>query len=330
MAIRNFLKLQHRMRSFIDSNVNHNNFQKRRFSKKIIEKKLLEIRSKNKFTQFEKENYLQRYNLTPSKLFIEKHPILLNDRSVSDIKNLLYLLDKRCGFNDKIFNKIYNKYPSVIELTPQQIIKCLNKFKILGFNNYESFLRLEPSILFNCDDDNLYLNRLNLYLEILEEIGIDRNKNGCKLLEKYCVHIIQREPKYVISTLKYYEQIGINIYNLILLHPQSMIYTKNHIKKVINFIHFEISDINGIDIKIIESCPSILGINLDKLKKVIIWLNACDLLQITQILQQAPHLLIAKDVSKLDETYKCLINNHAISRNKIKDNSMVVIVEKQY
>ena len=88
------------------------------------------------------------------------------------------------------------KYPSIIELHPDDIMQCLNEFKSNGFKHYEAFLRLEPSMLLSSDP---FMERLNLCRDILKKIGID---NGCDLLEKLCVHIIQREPQYVLRNIE--------------------------------------------------------------------------------------------------------------------------------
>eukprot|EP01084_Bolivina_argentea_P312587 541180_1 len=193
---RSFLKI-HKIKSYIFASPLCYVDQKH-YSQRIVQAKLTEIRSKMQQKEyddtflFEKENYLRRYNLTPTKLFIEKHPILSENRSLCDIKNLLYLLDKRCGFNEDTLLKVYKTHPLIIELHPNDIIKSLNKFKKLGFNNYTAFLRLEPSILLSSSPNNsdiIFLDRLKLYKEILNEIGIE---NSCELLEKHCVHVIQR------------------------------------------------------------------------------------------------------------------------------------------
>ena len=304
----------------------------RNYSQSIVHAKLSEIRSKIKQKEYdatfhiEKELILQRYNLNPSKAFLEKHPILLQKRSLSDIKNLLYLLNKRCGFDNESLLKIYQRHPSLIELHPNDIIQCLNTFKTLGFNHYECFLRLEPSILLQSITGNhSFLDRLKLYKEILNEIGVE---NECELLEKHCVHIIQRDPKYVLGTLKYYESFGLDLNALISKHPQCMIYTLSHIKKVIHFIHEYMSDAQGIDIKIIQICPQILGINLDKLKTVIAWLNAVDLFKLSHILEQCPDLLSCNDAERMDESYKCLINDYGVSKSMIRNNLWLLLLRK--
>ena len=305
----------------------------RYYSQSIVHAKLSEIRSKIKQKEYdatfqiEKELILQRYNLNPSKAFLENHPVLLQKRSLSDIKNLLYLLNKRCGFDNESLFKIYQKYPSMIELHPNDIIECLNTFKTLGFNHYyECFLKIEPSILLqSASANNSFLDRLKLYKEILSEIGIE---NECELLTKHCVHIIQRDPKYVLGTLKYYESMGLDLKALIDKHPQCIIYTLSHIKKVIYFIHEHMSDAQGIDLKIIQICPSILGINLDKLKRVIAWLNAVELFKLSEILEQCPELLNCNEAERLDESYKCLMNDYGVSKSVIRNNLWLLLLRK--
>ena len=115
---------------------------------------------------------------------------------------------------------------------------------------------------------------------------------------------------------------------LISKHPQCMIYTLSHIKKVIHFIHEYMSDAQGIDIKIIQICPQILGINLDKLKTVIAWLNAVDLFKLSHILEQCPDLLSCNDAERMDESYKCLINDYGVSKSMIRNNLWLLLLRK--
>ena len=108
-----------------------------------------------------------------------------------------------------------------------------------------------------------------------------------------------------------------------------MIYTLSHIQKVIRFIHQHIGDHQGLDTKIIQICPKILGVNLFKLKHTISWLQAVGLFRISEILEQCPELLVCVDAQRLDLSYKYLVNEIGISNGLIQDNMWIIMVRRE-
>ena len=124
------------------------------------------------------------------------------------------------------------------------------------------------------------------------------------------MHALQREPKDVFASLKCFEQIGVDLRSLLRAHPQSLVYSKAHIEKVRIFIAREVSDLRGVDVRVLQRCPQILAVNLAKAKATLRWLRSADLLSVSQILEQCPALLARVDAQRMAQTLQCLMGAH--------------------
>ena len=318
--------------------VNFWKFQTRIFSSKLVESKLFEIRERIeneqnieiniKTQRLSKENYLQRYGMTPARKYTDKHPILLHKRSLIDIKNLLHLLTKRCGLNK--LNIIYKKHPELLNISPNIVDKIIDEFNKIGFNTkFETFIKLEPSILYDYkisgSNDKIKSNkieRLKFYITILKKIGI---KNPNNILLK-CMHIIQRSPESVLLTIKEYEKLNLNLYDLINLYPKCLNITLYHIKKVIEFIDKEHLKLNN-TYNIIQKCPWILDGNLEKTDKNIQYFKKIHIWDLNLFMNINPELIVSKKLSNIDQTCKFLLDC-GIDRDILKQNLKIISIKK--
>ena len=302
---------------------------RRSFSQRLVQSQLAHIRrtlqqsEQDETQQFEKESYLQRIGLSSPNKILSAHPILLHKRSLSDIKNLCHLLTSRCGL--PVTDALLSRHPSLIELDPDTIAQALHRLKTLGFTNHSAFTKIEPSLLFSSSSH--LLDRLSLYIEVFIEIGLERSV-AVRALERRCVHALQREPKDVFASLKCFEQIGVDLRSLLRAHPQSLVYSKAHIEKVRIFIAREVSDLRGVDVRVLQRCPQILAVNLAKAKATLRWLRSADLLSVSQILEQCPALLARVDAQRMAQTLQCLMGAH-IGKGAVRQNLWLLTIRKE-